>query len=131
MSGLPLEKGTAHNLRDLDEGPAYSISLTAENEQGVVKRLDFCLTLTGAEAESVAEGEGRRKRHRVWLGGSGSVSCAFRDVGEGVENGPAEGCRRGVPGPTWDSSLQSFFGPKQSQIALVRWSVPPPPWSTA
>ena len=61
---MPLEKGTAYNLRDLAEGPAYSISLTAENEQNVVKRLDFCLTLTGAEAESVAEGEGRRKRQR-------------------------------------------------------------------
>ena len=65
MNQQLLERGTAENLRDIAPGPAYSISLTAENDQGVVKRLDFCLTLTGAEAESVAEGEGHRKRQRA------------------------------------------------------------------
>jgi hypothetical protein len=41
-----LERNRATNLRELAPAQAFSIELTAENDQNVIKRLRFRLTLT-------------------------------------------------------------------------------------
>lgn len=46
MNAEQLERNRATNLRELAPAQAFSIELTAENDQNVIKRLRFRLTLT-------------------------------------------------------------------------------------
>ena len=57
MNDKQLERGRATNLRELAPAQAFSIVLTAENDQNVLKKLNFRLTLTAAAELERHKGE--------------------------------------------------------------------------